>query len=122
MLKVIVESPFAGNTTLNTKYLNAALKDCLLRGEAPFASHALYTQKGVLDDNNPAERSLGIEAGLVWGDSADKTVVYTDLGTSDGMKYGIERAIKAGRIIEYRELPGWESNAEQEHVISRMRP
>lgn len=121
MEKVIIESPFAGDVVKNTKYLNAALKDCLLRGEAPFASHALYTLEGVLDDNNPEERELGIEAGLVWGDSADKTVVYSDLGISSGMKIGIERALSAGRPIEYRELPGWSCDEECEVSPLSMR-
>lgn len=121
MQKVIIESPFAGDVITNTKYLNAALKDCLLRGEAPFASHALYTLEGVLDDNNPEERELGIKAGLVWGGSADKTVVYTDLGTSPGMKHGIEKALSVGRPVEYRELPGWSCDEDREASPISMR-
>src|SRR5699024_10974542 len=90
MRRVIVESPYAATSARcvvkNEKYARAALRDCLQRGEAPWASHLLYTQPGVLDDSDPGERSLGIEAGLVWGGLADATVVYTDLGVSDGMK------------------------------------
>ncbi len=111
MLLVIVESPFAAPTpegiARNLAYVRAAMHDCLTRGEAPYASHALYTQPGVLDDTIPEERTLGIEAGLAWGALAQKTVVYTDLGMSGGMKYGIERATREGRPIEYRSLPGW---------------
>jgi len=51
-----------------------------VRGEAPYASHALYTQPGVLDDSIPVERETGIEAGLEWGAKADATVVYVDRG------------------------------------------
>ncbi len=105
MRLVIVESPYAGDVEKNTRYARAALRDCLLRGEAPLASHLLYTQPGVLNDDIPAERAQGIEAGLEWGDLADATVVYTDLGTSPGMMYGIERAQHAHRAIEYRTLP-----------------
>lgn len=107
MIRVLIESPFAGDVEHNLTYLRACLHDCLLRGEAPFASHALYTQPGVLRDDVPEERSLGIDAGLVWGEAAAKTVVYTDLGMSGGMRYGIANAEKTGRPIEYRSLPGW---------------
>lgn len=104
---VILESPFAGDVATNVAYARAAMRDCLLRGEAPAASHLLYTQEGVLDDLDPAERSLGIEAGLAWGRVADATVVYEDLGVSRGMALGIERAVAEGRPVERRTVPGW---------------
>lgn len=104
---VVIESPFAGDVERNLRYLRAALRDCLLRGEAPFASHALYTQPGVLDDGVPAERGLGIEAGLDWGVCAAATVVYRDLRITLGMEYGIARAHSEGRAVEYRSLPAW---------------
>jgi hypothetical protein len=111
---VLVESPFAGDVERNLRYLRAAMRDCLLRGEAPFASHALYTQEGVLDDDKPTERQLGIDAGLLWGAKAEKTVVYADFGISRGMEYGIENAERAGRRVEYRRLPGWDLPASVE--------
>lgn len=107
MRRVIVESPFAGDVETNLKYMRAAMRDCLLRGEAPFASHGLYTQPGVLDDDVPEERAHGIEAGFAWREAADATVVYTDRGYSRGMRYGIEDALKKGRPVEYRSLPDW---------------
>jgi hypothetical protein len=105
MVKVIIESPYAGDVERNTRYAKACMKDCLERGEAPFASHLLYTQ--VLDDTDPVEREWGIEAGLIWGACADLTVVYTDLGISGGMRYGIKHAEDANIPIEYRSLPDW---------------
>ncbi|OGN03538.1 MAG: hypothetical protein A2655_04835 [Candidatus Yanofskybacteria bacterium RIFCSPHIGHO2_01_FULL_43_42] len=104
MRRVVLESPFAGDVERNLAYARRCLHDCLLRGEAPIASHLLYTQPGVLDDNKPEERKLGIEAGLVWGSLAEATVVYTDYGISGGMKFGIERAEKEGRPVEFRKL------------------
>lgn len=106
---VIVESPFAGDVARNVKYAQAAVRDCLLRGEAPFASHLLYTQLGVLRDDVPEERLKGINAGLELAKRADLTVVYTDLGISRGMWAGIAAADAACRPIEVRRLPGWES-------------
>jgi hypothetical protein len=104
--RVLIESPFAGNTVLNKRYLAACLRDSLLRGEAPFASHRQYTGRGILDDHVPAEREMGINAGLAWGRVADATVCYMDLGISSGMKKGIEDATQHGRAIEYRWLRG----------------
>jgi hypothetical protein len=104
MKLVVLESPYAGDVVANETYARAAMRDCLLRGEAPIASHLLYTQPGVLDDQIPEERMLGINAGLVWGRYAETTVVYTDRGISRGMQYGIERAEHEGRPVEFRAL------------------
>lgn len=104
MKLVIVESPYAGDVDRNVTYARACLRDCLERGEAPYASHLIYTQPGVLDDDDPDERMWGIHAGFAWGEQAEATVVYTDHGISKGMKYGIEAAEKAGRPVEYRRL------------------
>lgn len=104
--RVIVESPYAGDVEKNLRYVRACMRDCLLRNEAPFASHAIYTQAGVLDDLVPEERSHGINAGFAWREAADLTVVYTDLGTSRGMEYGIAHAKELGHPIEYRTLGG----------------
>ena len=104
MRLVIVESPYAGDIEKNLAYARECLHECLRRGEAPFASHLLYTQAGVLDDDIPAQRKLGIEAGLAWGEKAEATIVYIDYGISLGMKLGIEEAERAGRAVEYRTL------------------
>ena len=101
---VVIESPFAGEVEKNLMYLRAWMRYCLLRLEAPYASHALYTPPGVLDDTIPAQRKLGMEAGFVWGDLAELAVVYVDRGISRGMKEGILRAELAQRPIVYRSL------------------
>lgn len=101
---VIIESPYAGDVEANTAYARECLHDSLMRGEAPLASHLLYTQPGVLDDNDPDQRYRGIEAGLAWGPAADATVVYADLGLSEGMLQGIVRAVEERRPIEYRKI------------------
>jgi hypothetical protein len=110
MRRVIIESPFAGPTPehidRNLRYLRAAMRDCLRRGESPFASHGLYTQPGVLDDKNPEERALGIAAGFEWRGSAEMTVVYDDLGITEGMWSGVEHAVEIGQPVQFR-LLGW---------------
>lgn len=101
---VAIESPFAGDVELNIRYGRACLRDCLKRGEAPFASHLLYTQEGVLNDDIPEERTEGTLAGKEIEKRLDATVVYTDLGISSGMKWGILHAEAHNRPVEYREL------------------
>ncbi len=106
MIRVIIESPYAGDREKNIAYARAAMRDCILRGESPYCSHLLYTQEGVLRDEIQEERDLGIAAGFVWREAANKTVVYTDRGISRGMEYGIQHAISIGHVVEYRQLEG----------------
>lgn len=85
MRLVIIESPYAGDVEANVAYARACMKDSLARGEAPIASHLLYTQPGILDDDTPAERALGIAAGLAWRKVAEAAIFYVDRGWSRGM-------------------------------------
>lgn len=112
---VIVESPFMGlpppanvrgSILFNMLYARAALRDCILRGEAPFASHLLYTQDGVLRDEVHEERELGMGLGWHVMRRANYVVVYADLGFSSGMIRGVQAAIAAGRPARMRFLKG----------------
>lgn len=98
---VIVESPFSSDEG-NIAYAFRCVADSYYRGESPIASHLLYTQ--FLDDKDPVQRQLGIEAGLAWYRVADKCVVYLDRGVSSGMSTGIVRAIAHGVPVEERYL------------------
>lgn len=104
--RVQLESPFRGETDQQTddfvQYALRAMAHSLSLGEAPFASHLLYTR--VLNDKDPEQRRQGIEAGLAWGRAADVTAVYSDYGISTGMQQGIDRATQEGRPIEFREI------------------
>lgn len=106
---VIIESPYGSPdpaiVARNLRYARACLKDSLDRGEAPFASHLLYPQ--VYLDSDQKLRLTGIIAGLEIGKLMDATVVYVNLGISEGMNQGIRAAEEAGRTIIYRELEGW---------------
>lgn len=104
MRRGILESPYAGDVDRNVAYARACLRDSLSRGEAPVASHLLYTQPGVLRDELVNERRWGIDAGLAWRAVAEASVVYTDHGISDGMRYGIAAAKTAGLPVEYRTM------------------
>jgi hypothetical protein len=112
--RTIIESPYAGNSrwrvvaffqrTQNRRYARAAVRDSLMRGEAPIASQLLYTQPGILRDEIEGERQQGIDAGLAWRGVAEASVVYTDRGISKGMALGIEAAKASGIPVEYRTL------------------
>lgn len=104
MRLVVVESPYAGDVEGNVAYARRAMADCLKRGEAPLASHLLYTQPGILDDNKPAERELGINAGLAWARHAERAVFYLDRGWSNGMLAARAYFAEIGTLIEYRYL------------------
>lgn len=114
---VVVESPFAGKGSnwlvrrwreaRNKRYARAAVRDCILRGEAPTCSHLLYTQHGILRDGDALERRLGINVGHEFTRVATRVVVYTDLGISRGMEEGIMAARARGVPIQNRSLPEW---------------
>lgn len=104
MRRVILESPYAGQIERNTLYARRAIHHALQCGDAPIASHLLYTQPGVLDDRIVAERDWGIAAGLAWLEVAEACVVYTDYGISKGMQYGIDAALEAGVPVQYRQI------------------
>lgn len=101
---VIVESPFGGDVEYNIAYAKRAVHDCMTRGEAPIASHLLFTQPGVLDDDKPEERTLGIACGLAWYQAKVMVAAYVDLGISPGMKDALEYADATYTPIEYRTI------------------
>ena len=129
--RVVIESPFGAPTKEgqdeNLRYLRACMRDCLERGEAPFASHGLYTQDGVLNDWDPNEREKGIQAGFEWRAVSQATIVYVDRGITPGMRAGIRKAtdlMSAGvfdHYVEYRFLGGeWSSLGGPEEIRKHL--
>lgn len=113
MRRVIIESPYAAapehDVESNVAYARRCVRDSLARGEAPIASHLLYTQPGVLDDDVPDERTQGIAAGLAWAEAAEAIVFYIDHGWSKGMKEACMAVINGAApnaAIEVRKLDG----------------
>jgi len=104
----MIESPYAAATpqgvATNVDYARDAMLHSLRRGEAPFASHLLYTQ--VLDDRLPDDRRLGIQAGYEWMYHADIVAFYVDLGWSPGMLNALKVARLLHRTIEPRSAYG----------------
>jgi hypothetical protein len=104
MIRVVIESPYAGDIEKNEAYARACMRQCIKQGEAPIASHLIYTQPGILDENNPTERKLGIELGYEWMHYADVVLFYVDHGWSPGMLKALEHATRVGKPIEVRRL------------------
>lgn len=100
--RAILESPFASNVEENRLYAMKCARDMLKRGEAPFASHLIYPQ--LFEGYTEEIRQMGMAAGRVWIPAAELTVVYTDLGVSEGMIRGIAKAEAEGVPVERRSL------------------
>ena len=73
MKRVFVCSPYGGDVARNGDIARAICRVVALRGDAPFAPHVFYP--GLLDDHVPAERDLGIAAGMSWLAVADEMLV-----------------------------------------------
>lgn len=108
MKLVIIESPYAGEVERNVAYARACVRDALRRGESPIASHLLYTQDGILNDDDLGERKAGIDAGHAWMKVCDIVAVYRDHGVSAGMRAGIRIANRLKVPVEFRYLPNWQ--------------
>lgn len=122
MKLVVIESPLSAPTREgieeNKKYAKACMLNSLRRGEAPYASHLLFDQPGLLDDLSPSERTLGMQAGFAWGDRADLVTVYVDRGVSHGMVLGCIRARECKQTIEYRSLmPGTSIHVVEDEIV-----
>jgi len=100
--RAILESPFAASVEKNRIYAIACARDMLSRGEAPFASHLIYPQ--LFDKYTEENRQKGMAAGRVWIPAAELSVVYTDLGLTEGMLRGIAKAEAEGVLVERRRL------------------
>lgn len=99
--RVMIESPYAGDRERNLAYLRKAIRNSSLDfGEAPFASHRMYTD--ALDDDRPDERAAGIGGGFAWWSVAELVVFYIDLGWSPGMEAALERCRALGMPYVFR--------------------
>jgi hypothetical protein len=106
MRRVIVESPYSAITseekTGNLDFAADCCRDCVSRGENPFASHLFYTQ--FLDDNDPVERKLGLEMAFELWDFYDAIIFYMDRGFSEGMQLALIHAFQIDKPFERRIL------------------
>lgn len=99
---VVLESPWQNGLERNKVYLQRCIADSLSRGEAPVASHRMYTE--VWDDANPEQREQGMAAGWRFLLTVNKQVVYTDYGITPGMERGMNIATALHMFVEYRQI------------------
>jgi hypothetical protein len=99
--RVFVSSAYRGDVATNVEVARAACREVLRQGDAPFAPHLLYPD--LLDDDVPAERALGIEAGRRWLAAAHEVLV---VGTvTAGMREEIAAAEALGIPVRYAAPP-----------------
>lgn len=77
----------------NINYARLALLNALSRGEAPFASHLLYTQ---VWSESADLRDAGIKAGIEAHQVCHTVALYVDLGISKGMQLAADHASLIG--------------------------
>lgn len=121
-LIVMIESPYSGDIDRNVRYLAlVSLEAAVIYNELPYASHACMTQHPrhvtyFVSDYDPKwdglTREQAIEMSQRMRLRCDKTVFYTDLGWSSGMKMARqfcqennlpyeERQVNAKRLAEH---------------------
>lgn len=129
-MKVIIESPFAGNVNRNRLYARLSMNISLLEhGESPLAFHTIYTQ--CLSDADPIHRKLGIERSFPWYEVADKVVYMVDRGISTGMHDGYIAAQNLGKSVEFRtacinpefkrEVASWQNIHDAESRLNELK-
>lgn len=101
MRRVFVCSPYRGDVAANVEIARAACREVLRAGDAPFAPHLLYPD--ILDDDVPAERALGIEAGRRWLAIAHEVLVVGPV--TAGMREEIVAAEVLGIPVRYAAPP-----------------
>lgn len=120
LVRTLVCSPYSASTLqereANIAYAWACLRDSARNhGEAPFASHLLYTQSpggrwaeekdGTTDEKHWISREDGLACEAAWRAAAERIVFYTDRGWSRGMIQAKDAAIHSNTPYVIRSLP-----------------
>ena len=93
-------SPYRGDTERNVKYAQELTRRAVCTSHIPITPHLYITQ--ALDDRNPEERALGMEAGLHLLEPCECIMIGGRYGISEGMRYEIEWAHKMGKNFSLR--------------------
>lgn len=93
---VYICSKYSGNREENKREAEAICRVVMNHypDVIPIAPHVYFPQ--FLDDSDPTERSLGMEAGLALLDMCDEIWVYDLKNPSEGMKAEIDYALMNG--------------------------
>lgn len=115
---VMLESPYAATPGRSVKdnvaYARLCMIDSVTRGEVPFATHLLWTQRpdggwageknGATDAEHWLGRDKALAMGNAWREWADMTVLYVDFGVTPGMERAEQAASNCGQRTERRRL------------------
>ena len=97
---IYICSPYRGNIERNTEKARDHCREVMKEGHIPVAPHIYFTQ--FLDDDNPDERTMGIQTGLDILKACDEMWVY-DVGLmSEGMKEEIRYAIEQNVVMRIK--------------------
>ena len=85
---VAIESPWAGLDagTKAKRYLRNCIRDSLVRGEIPWASHAMLAWTEALYEMEEEQREEGMEVNKQMIQKVDLVAFYVDFGMSKGME------------------------------------
>lgn len=100
MKTIYVASPYAGDIKKNTEFAKNACRFVIEQRHVFFCPHLLYPN--ILDENNPKERKLGMDMGLVMLTTCDELWCFGN-HISLGMMAEVEEAHKRN-IPTYRVL------------------
>jgi hypothetical protein len=104
-VRVFVASPWraadAPSRDANRERVLAACREAALAGHAPFAPHLLCPQ--FLDDADPAERALGMRAGLAFLAACEVVWVYGPV--TAGVAAEIAEARRLGLPVVFKGEP-----------------
>ena len=117
MKRVFVCSAYRGDVTANVEVARAACREVLRQGDAPFAPHLLYPD--VLDDDVPAERTLGMEAGRRWLAASHEVLVVGPV--TAGMREEIATAEALGIPVRYADPPAKPSGDTRGGLLAWLR-
>ena len=121
MKLIYVASPYAGDIEKNTEFAKEACRFVMDEGCAFFAPHLLYPQ--VLDEDDPAERELGLAMGRTVLEWCDEVWVFGD-SISSGMQAEVELAEDLElpvKHISVQELAERERPFAERHPFCSMR-
>ena len=95
---VFVCSRYSGDVATNVARTKDYCRRMLAEGDAPLAPHLLFPQ--ILDDNDPADRQLGLWCSQRLLAACEEVHVFApDRCISEGMQAEVELAIQLGRPI-----------------------
>jgi hypothetical protein len=101
----------------NLIYARLLLLNSLKLGEAPFASHLLYTQ--VWSEREDL-RQAGIRSGIEFHNRVDLIVLGVDLGTSTGMKLATDNARLVNTELTTRSILDVSDGQDPRDILAKM--